>query len=339
MRSKGHIILWTISILLFVFFVALRFSEKMHTSRLLLLSHSFGKGHPIHKFLEDFAREIETESKNKIRVKIYDSSQLGAEPQFVEQIRLGILSGGIVSNQALANFSPDFLVLQYPYVFVDEQQTRMFLNAEGENYLKHKLSETKSNLILCCSLTNGMNGMYFTKEAERFMHLDKSQDFYFAYNTHPVYKKFFAQQGLLSIPVAKGEIYSALQMGMLHAGENTLHGLIGSKHHETAKNFVATNHSSAIFFLVMNSTFWNSFDENESLMFMQAWKKAKAIFEKKEGASNTELATKNDIILHFPNESQHKAWKMAADRIQKKSSVPWNRNFYKRAKSFGANKK
>ena len=335
MQSKAHFILWIVSILLFAFFLLLRFSEKMHTSRLLLLSHGFGQSHPIHKFLENFAQEIELESRNKIRVKIYDSSQLGAEPQFVEQIRLGALDGGIVSNHTLARFSPDFLVLQYPYVFTDEQQTRMFLNTEGENYLRCKLSETKSNLTLCCSLTNGMNGMYFTKNADRFMHLDKSQDFYFASNAHPVYKKFFAQQGLLSIPIAKGEIYSALQMGMLHAGENTLPGLIGSKHNETAKFFVKTNHSSAIFFFVMNSRIMNSFDENEVLIFNQAWKEAKASFEKKKSPDCAVLATKGNVILQIPNADQQIKWRKVADKIQANNSVPWNRKFYKKAKSFG----
>ena len=336
MKSKLQVILWIFVVLFFITFCIGRYSKKQdETSRVLLLSHSFGQSHPIRKFVKEFAEQIEAASGNSIKIEVYDSSQLGAEPQFVEQIRLGVLHGGIVSNQTLARFSPDFLALQYPYVFKNEAQGRLFLNTSGEAYLKNSLEKSKANLVLFCTLTNGMNGLYFVKEVGDFTTAQKKRDFYFASSTHPIYQKFFAAQGLLSIPIAKGEIYSALQMRMLHAGENTLPGLVGSKHHETANIFVATEHSVAIFFFVMNSRVMDSLNEKERILFASAWKKAKANFEKTAAPDYVAFARKNNVCLVEPAALRKKEWQEYARQIQSSNPVPWSRTFYSSAENFG----
>ena len=336
MKSKLQIILGIFVLLLFFAFSIGRYpKEQKEASRVLLISHSFGQNHPIHKFIKEFADQIEVTSGNSIKVEIYDSSQLGAEPQFVEQIRLGILHGGIVSNQTLARFSPDFLALQYPYIFKNESQGRLFLNTYGEAYLKKSLEKSKANLTLFCSLTNEMNGLYFVKEAGDFTTAQKKRDFYFASSTHPIYQKFFAAQGLLSIPIAKGEIYSALQMRMLHAGENTLSGLVGSKHHETANIFVATEHSVAIFFFVMNSHVMDSLNEKERILFASAWKKAKNNFEKTTAPDYVAFAKKNNVCLIEPVALRKKEWQEYARQIQNSNPVPWSRTFYSNVENFG----
>ena len=125
-------------------------------------------------------------------------------------------------------------------------------------------------------------------------------------------------------------------MKMLHTGENTLAGLIGSKHHETAKFFVATDHSAAVFFLVMNSKKLDSFSEKEQIMLTNAWKKAKAAFEKKKAVDRSVLAAKNNITLQIPADSKQKEWREKARKLQTVGQVPWNRSFYNNAENFGA---
>ena len=309
-------------------------------SKVLLLSHSFGQSHPIHKFLKDFSRQVEAGSGSSIKVEIYDSSQLGAEPQFLEQMRLGILDGGIVSNQTLAKFSFDFPVLQYPYIFQNEQSARQFLNIAGEAHLKKKLESSNANLTLCCSLTNGIHGLYFTENSDHFISGKDSRPYYFAGNSNAVYKDFFSLLGLISVPVAKGEVYSALQMGMLQTGENTLPGLIGSKHHETAKFFISTDHSVAIFYFVLNTPMWASLTPQERNLFVKAWSNSKIEFEKKSGTvDNIKIASRNNIIFRKPSEGKLKEWKKYAKDNLSNKTVPWDQNFYKQAETFGEKEK
>lgn len=288
--------------------------------RTITMSHSFGQKHPIHKFLADFAAQVDHNSNGKISIKIYDSAQLGAEPQFLEQLRLGILDGGVVSNQIMTKYAPVFLIFQYPYIWQDELQVRAFLNNFVETRLAALLQKSNCGFSLCCSLTNGMNGLYFAEAAVPVQLENQRKKQFFAYAGAPSCVKYFTKLGLIPIPIAKGEVYSALQMRMINVGENTLPGLISSKHFETAKIFVATNHTPAVFYLVFNSNFMAGLSAGEKALLQQAWSSAKVKYEKISSPDLAKMAEKSGIAYQRLSEKDVLYLRQLADSEFKKGS-------------------
>ena len=336
MRGKPSLIvlLLAIAALTALFFVGRCCSGKGSSQRTIMMSHSFGQQHPIHKFLAGFAGQLKEDSKGRFTVEIYDSSQLGAEPQFAEQIRLGVLDGGIVSNQMLSKFAPEFLIFQYPYVWQNEASARDFLNKTACRKLADILKKADVELVLCTSLTNGMNGLYFSSDLERMSFNDPARRLYLAYSGAPLCVKYFTAIGLLPVPIAKGEVYSSLQMKMISAGENTLPGVIGSKHFETAKLFVATEHTPAVFYLVFNSDFMKSLSAGEKLILKNAWERAKKEFEKLASPDLVKLAERNGIKYQILSAEEAGYLKNIAEKELKKSArLPWQALYSKSEKT------
>ena len=85
--------------------------------KVLRLAHTLDTTHPVHAALVFMAKELETRSAGRMRIKIYPGSQLGSERETIELLQLGAVDLVKTSTSPLEGFIPGMGIFGIPYVF------------------------------------------------------------------------------------------------------------------------------------------------------------------------------------------------------------------------------
>src|SRR5690606_31777635 len=75
-------------------------------------------------------------------------------------------------------------------------------------------------------------------------------------------------------PMAFGEVYTALQQGIIDGAENNEMGLTANKHGEVAKQWSYTEHQFVPDVLIINTKAWDKLSEEQQKQLMEAVKES-----------------------------------------------------------------
>lgn len=232
----------------------------------LKLAHALDPGHSVHQGMEFMAERLDVYSGGTMRIDIYPSGQLGAERELVELVQIGSLAMTKVSAAPLEAFVPAMQVFSIPYVFRDH-----------DHYLKALDSDVGKELLASVSVAR-LKGMgYYDAGSRSFYMVD-------APITEPgdlvgkkirVMKsqtavKMIAAMGGSATPIAWGELYTALQQGVVDGAENNPPTFYLSGHYETSKYFALDEHTSVPDILLMSLHVWDSLNEQQRQWVQQA---------------------------------------------------------------------
>jgi tripartite ATP-independent transporter DctP family solute receptor len=221
--------------------------------KILKLAHVLDTGHPVHKGMAYLADKAYEYSKGKMRVDIYPGGQLGSEREYIESLQIGSLDLTKVSTAVLENFVPSMAVFSLPYVFRDEDHRWDVYN--GVVGKKMLLDGEPFWLRGLCFFETGSRNFYLRDKA--------------VYSPKDlqglkirVMRSYWSIQTINALggsatPIAFGELYTALQQGVVDAAENNIPTLFQSRHYETCKYVVLDEHSSPSDVLLISTHSWD----------------------------------------------------------------------------------
>ncbi|HHB79868.1 MAG TPA: TRAP transporter substrate-binding protein [Saprospiraceae bacterium] len=232
----------------------------------LKLAHGLPVGHPVSKAIEYLAKRCDEISGGELTIKIYPSGQLGSEQQNVELLQLGSLAMTKVSAAVLEGFSQDYKPLGLPYIFRDKKHYFDVCDSEiGKDIL---LSTQKKWLRGMCFFDAGSRSFYSTKKQIktpddlkgmkiRVMKSKTAMDMVEALGGSPT-------------PLSWGELYTALQSGVVDGAENNPPTFYNSHHFEVCKYYTLDEHASIPDVLIMSQVVWDGLTPKEQEVLQQA---------------------------------------------------------------------
>lgn len=259
---KKHYSLLFIIILTFSIFFGCQSESSIKTLR---LGHALDTQHPVHKAMVILGKELEKQSQGKLKLNIYPSGQLGAERECLELLQIGSLDITKVSAAVLENFIPEYKVFSVPYIFRDKAHTfRVFDSSIGEGLL---LKGEKFRLRGLTFYDAGSRSFYM-KEAP----IQSPSDL--------IGKKIRVQKSNMAVamindlggsptPISWGELYTALQQGVVDGAENNPPSFYTSKHYEVCKFYSLDEHTAVPDVLLIGTDTWNRLNDQE-----KSWLKA-----------------------------------------------------------------
>ncbi|WP_439488696.1 TRAP transporter substrate-binding protein [Algoriphagus sp.] len=250
--------------------------------RIIKLGHGLGITHPVHEAMLFLAQKVEEKSGGKMVVKVYPNQQLGSERELVELLQIGSLGMTKVSSAALEGFAPTMQVFGMPYLFRDDAHQLAVLN--GEIGKKLLLDPEKYLLRGLCYYDAGKRSFY-TKSKP----VDKPSDL--AGLKIRVMESNTASNMVKSLggsptPVSYGELYTALQQGIVDGAENNAPSLYTSKHYEVCKFYSIDEHTALPDVMIVSTKVWNSLSEQEQQWLQEAADES-AVYEYKLWAEST----------------------------------------------------
>src|SRR5215204_2677478 len=77
--------------------------------------------HPVIIGARRMAEVAEKESNGRLKITIFPSSQLGSQREIWQSVQAGVIDGVVDATANLANFVPQFSVLDLPYLVTSEE--------------------------------------------------------------------------------------------------------------------------------------------------------------------------------------------------------------------------
>ncbi|HBV77116.1 MULTISPECIES: TRAP transporter substrate-binding protein [Vibrio] len=222
----------------------------------LKLAHALPTEHPVHKSLAWFADEVKKETK--IRVKVYPNGTLGDETNLLQMVQNGTIAFTKVSAAPLSTFAADYNVLSLPYLFKDKASYDKVL--EGPIGDKILASSEKSGFIGLAFLDAGARSFYTDKPIKEPSDLKGMK---IRVQNSPISIDTMKALGATAVPLPYGELYSALQQGVVDGAENNIPSYYSSRHYEVKKFFSYDMHTMVPDVLVVSTATWNPLTDEQ----------------------------------------------------------------------------
>lgn len=283
---------------LLVFLLASCAQTEKH--RVLKLAHGLDPTHPVHKGMAFMTKRVNEISDGKLQIDIYPSGQLGSEQQCVELLQIGSLAITKVSAAVMESFIEDYKALSIPYIFKSKQHGYDVFDGEiGEELL----ASTEPFFIKgLCFYDAGSRSFYTIntpiKEPED---LEGLKIRVMKSNTAV---NMIKTLGGSPTPISFGELYTALQSGVVDGAENNPPSFYFSHHYEVCKHYTINEHSMIPDVLIISTHVWNKLTDQEKEWLSQAVKES-VVEQRKLWAQSVEesleAVQKAGVNIYYPD--------------------------------------
>ena len=249
------------------------------------LGHGMDISHPVHRAMVFMAERVAEKSNGQMRIDIYPSEQLGTERQCLELLQIGSLDLTKVSSSVMESFSPLYKVFGLPYVF--ENDAHRFAALEGEIGRRILLSSEPAWLRGITYYDAGSRSFYTADRPIRTP--EDLEGLKIRTQESPVAIAMVNQLGGAATPISFGELYTALQQGVVDGAENNPPSFHTTRHYELCDYYSLDRHTSPPDVLLGSTHLWERLTEQERQWLQEAADES-AQHQKKLWAEATEEA-------------------------------------------------
>ncbi|MGI9531662.1 TRAP transporter substrate-binding protein [Lutimonas sp.] len=288
-------------VVLFVIFSLMSCEEKS-SNKVLYLAHNLPQNHPVHMGILEFKKEVESNSEGALKVKIFPDGQLGSEREVLELLQIGSVAATKVSAATLSNFVPEYNVLGIPYLF--RNKDHLFNVLEGPVGTSILEKGSKFWLRGLCYYDAGSRSFYTSKKAIRSP--EDLKDLKIRVMNNQMAINMVNSMGASATPLALGELYTALQQGVVDGAENNPPSFVSSNHHEISKYYTLDQHSYVPDVLIIGTKYWSKLSEEEKEWVQSAAQQssqAQKIFWKESVDESMRIATEAGVEIIYPDKS------------------------------------
>lgn len=249
--------------------------------KVIKLAHGLDAKHSVHQGMLHLAERLAAKSGGTLRVEVYPSGQLGSERECLELVQLGGIAMTKVSASVLEGFAPEFQVFGLPYLFRDEaHKTAVLAGPIGQEILAAPQSKFMRGL---CYYDSGSRSFY-TKRPVRSP--DDLKGMKIRVQESPMAFALIRAFGASATPISFGELYTALQQGVVDGAENNPPSFHLARHYEVCKFYSLDEHTSVPDVVIIGTHFWNSLTKQQQ-QWMQEAADESAVFQQKLWSAST----------------------------------------------------
>lgn len=233
---------------------------------IIKLAHGLDSGHPVHIAMEHMAKLVVERSGGKMRIDIYPSGQLGTERECIELVQIGSLGMTKISASVLEGFVPEYKVFSLPYLFRDNKHRFDVLhNKIGQELLL----KTQKFRIRGLVYYDAGSRSFYTKDKPILTPADlKGLKIRTQESSTSI--KMVQALGGSATPIPWGELYSALQQGVVDGAENNPPSFYLTRHYEVCKYYSLNEHTSVPDVLIISTVVWDNLTSEEQNILQQA---------------------------------------------------------------------
>ncbi|MDV7105263.1 TRAP transporter substrate-binding protein [Vibrio sp. TH_r3] len=237
------------------------------------LGHAMPLDHPVHDSLTWFADQVS--ERTSLKVKVYPNLTLGKEEATLQMAQDGTLAFTKIGTGLASAFSPQYKTLALPYLYNSEADARRILGGPvGDEILQ---SSEKDGFIGLAFLVSGSRGFY-TKE--KVSGPEDVMGLKIRVQSSTIDIDTMKALGASPVPISSGEVYSAVQQGVVDGAENNIPTYYSTRLYEVAPYYALDQHSISPDLLVVSTEVWNGLSEEDQKIIRQIAKETLAVHYK-----------------------------------------------------------
>lgn len=238
--------------LMAIFMLMLASCNQQKDPKVLRIAHALDVNHPVHLAMEYMQERLNVYSNGTMTLLIYPSGQLGSERENLELLQIGSLAMTKVSASSLEAFVPEMKVFSIPYLF--SSQTHLW-NALKGDVGKELLDAGVPYYFLGLGYYDAGSRSFYTTDKPVYEPDDLRGMKIRVMNSQSAVNMVNAMGGAAT-PISWGELYTALQQGVVDGAENNPPSFFLSKHYEVAKYYLLDEHTAIPDVLLFSTNVW-----------------------------------------------------------------------------------
>lgn len=212
---------------------------------------------PRHLGLEKIAKLVKERTDGHVEFKIFPSGQLGNQRELNEGVQFGTIEGTVSAAAFLGGFNPAVSIVDIPFLFPADREKAQELRQGKFGDAILKTFESRG-LKAIATWPNGRKSFTSNKpldsieafKGQRFRVMDSK-----------ILIEQFNAVGASAIALPFGELYTALQNGVVDGEENPLDTIQRMKFYEVQKYLLVSEHGAMEDYILFNPMWWNSLPE------------------------------------------------------------------------------
>jgi tripartite ATP-independent transporter DctP family solute receptor len=212
-------------------------------------------GYPTVVAVENMGKKLDTATAGRIKFQMFPGSVLGGEKEMIEQTQVGAIQILRTSLGPVGPVVPEVNVFNMPFVFRNVAHMRAVIDGPIGQELLDKISASPARLVGLAWMDGGSRSLYTKKPVRKPDDL-KGQKIRMMGN--PLFVDTMNAMGGNGIAMGYGEVFTAIQTGVIDGAENNPPSLYTANHFKAgAKFYTQTNHLIIPEILVMSKVAWD----------------------------------------------------------------------------------
>lgn len=238
--------------------------------RIVRIALGQSETHPQYAGLVAFKEYVEEKLGDRYEVEIFPNELLGSTQKAIELTQTGAIDFVVAGTANLETFADVYEVFSMPYLFssVDSYIATM----QDTEYMQTVYQSTDKAGFRVLTWYNAGTRNFYGKKAINSPGDLKGMKI--RVQQSPASVKMMKALGAAASPMSFGEVYTAIQQGVIDGAENNELALTNNKHGEVAKYYTYNMHQMIPDMLVGNLKFLNGLSNEELQVFMNAAEKS-----------------------------------------------------------------
>jgi tripartite ATP-independent transporter DctP family solute receptor len=278
-------------------------------------------GYPTIEAVKHFGQLLSERTGGRLKVQVFHSAQLGQEKDTIEQTRFGVIDLNRINMAPFNNLIPETAVPSLPFIFRSVDHMRKTMDGPiGDAILK---AFEPHGLVALAFYDSGARSFYNTKRPIRT--LADMKGLKIRVQQSDMFIDLVNALGANATPIPFGEVYSALQTGVVDGAENNWPSFESSRHFEVAKYYSITEHSLSPEVLVMSKRSFDKLTPADQGVVRQAAResvgKMRELWDAREKASEEVVKAKGAQINTVEKQPFIDAMKPIYDKYAKDAKL------------------
>lgn len=220
-------------------FIMIGCDQNQDDTIIIKVSHNGSEQHPHQVGFQKMAEILSIETNGRVELEIFPSSQIGSEEEAIEMVKLGVIGSTSASAGALSSFVPEVDLFNLPFIF--ENLDHFYKVLDGP--IGDKVSKKIEEKLNCIVLGWWFSGIRNTWNSEKPVYTPEDlEGMKIRVIGSSIVLDTFNAFGAQATNMSFGELYSAIQQGVLDGAESDHIDLLVEKFYEVTKYVSLTEH-------------------------------------------------------------------------------------------------
>lgn len=290
----------------------------------LKLGHVAPEAQPYAKAAVKFADLVKQYTDGNVQIQIFPNSLLGDQRDLLEGLQLGSVDIALTSSAVLASFMPKVQVFDLPFMFRNAEH--VYKVVDGPLAKEIYAGDESKKMKVIGTWENGFRDISNNKHP-----IEKPDDMKgikIRVMENKLYIEMFKALGAEPTPMARGELFTGLQTGIVDAQDNPIGQTYTSRFYEVQKYITLSGHTYSPEPIVFSLATWNKIPANYQAAVLKASAEAAKYNREMDAAEQKEYIKKSEekgmaVTILTPEQKKmfqdkmKPVWNMFSEKIGK----------------------
>lgn len=229
------------------------------------------EGYPNVVAMQSLGKKLDAATKGRLTLKMFPGAVLGDEKSMIEQTQAGGIDILRTSLGPLGPVVPEVNVFNMPFVFRSEAHMRAVVDGPIGDEILTKITNSSANLVALGWMDGGTRNVYAKKAVRKPADLAGQK---VRMMGNPLFVDTMNAMGGSGISMGFGELYSAMQTGVVDGAENNVPSYVTGNHFTVAKVYSLTGHLIIPEIFVFSKAKWAKLSTEDQALIKKLAKEA-----------------------------------------------------------------